>query len=231
VPLELVRGNPLVEAMIRTAGGKDLAGSFLVDTAWRSALSLNAPFVREHGLLGSTSTIEAITGVGVGGPTLEAVGRIAWLRLGSAMIEAPVTNFSRARAGILAQSDMTGIIGAEVLRRFTVTFDYSRKRMILQPNAHFGRPYEFDMSGTLVTSAGEDRETLRVHYLVENGPGAEAGLREGDVITAIDGQPAAGMSLDQVRRMFRQEPGKEYEIGLLRDGAQIVKRLRLRRMV
>src|SRR5207237_892827 len=107
----------------------------------------------------------------------------------------PITNFSTAKAGILAQSDMAGIIGGEILRRFTVIFDYPRKQLILEPNARFAEPYDFDMSGLMVTAHGDDLKTFRVHHVISPSPAYDSGLRVGDVITAIDGQPAADLSL------------------------------------
>ncbi len=231
LPLELVRGNPFISAELTTSAGKHLAGRFLVDTGWRSALSLNAPFVAKHGLLDTTTTIEAVTGVGVGGSSVEAVGRVGTLQLGSVAIGNPVTNFSRAKRGILSQSDMAGIIGGDVLRRFTVTFDYPHSRMILDPNPYFAEPYEFDMCGFMATAEGDNLKTLRIYDLIENSPASEAGLRKGDVITVINGQPAEAMSLEQVRRLFRRDAGKEHEISILRDGRQQKLNVRLRRLV
>jgi hypothetical protein len=231
LPLELVRGNPFVSAELTTSAGKRLAGYFLVDTAWRSALSLNAPFVVKHGLLESTATIEAITGVGVGGSSVEAVGRVQTLQLGSIAVQNPVANFSRAKAGILSQSDMSGIIGGDVLRRFTVTFDYPHKRIILEPNALFAEPYEFDMCGFMATAEGDDLRTLRIYDLIESSPASEAGLRKGDVITEINGHPAEGMSLEDVRKLFRRDAGREHEICVQRDGQSHKATVRLRRLV
>jgi predicted aspartyl protease len=231
LPLNIIRGHPFVSANLTTDSGKHLSGTFLVDTGWRSALSLNAPFVAEHGFLSAGTTIEAVTGVGIGGSQIEAVGRVAALQLGSFTIQSPVVNFSTAKAGILSETNMSGIIGGEVLRRFRVTFDYSRKQMVVQPNAHFTDPYEFDMSGLMMTAEGENLKTLRVHYVIKNAPGYEAGLRPGDIITAIDGQLAETISLERVRRLFKLRPEKECAISVLRGEQTLNMSLRLRRLI
>jgi hypothetical protein len=41
---------------------------------------------------------------------------------------------SRDKTGLFASSDFDGILGGEMLRRFKVIFDYSRQRVILEPN-------------------------------------------------------------------------------------------------
>jgi hypothetical protein len=231
VPLQMVRGHPFVNAELVSSRGDSIAGSFLIDTGWRSALSLNAPFVDAHSLLDTSRTIQAVTGVGVGGASVEAVGRVKSLRLGSLAIEDPVANFSSAKAGILSQSDMAGIIGGEVLRRFTVVFDYSRNQMILEPNVHFAEPYEFDMAGLMPVAEGTNLDVFRVYHVIDGSPAQEAGVRAGDVISAIDGRTSAELSLEQVRRLFKQGEGKEYRVSLLRGEETVEVPLRLRRLV
>jgi predicted aspartyl protease len=231
LPLEMVRGHPFVSAEVVTSEGKRLRGRFLIDTGWRSALSLNAPFVARNHLLDATRTIKAVTGVGVGGPTVEAVGRVDKFHLGLFAIQSPITNFSSAKAGILSQSDMTGIIGGEILRRFTVAFDYPRKRMLLEPNDQFARSYEFDMSGLMVTAEGDDFKTFRVYYVIKESPADEAGLREGDVITAIDQHPASAITLERIRRLFKQRPGESYTLSVLRHEQALDARIQLRRLI
>jgi hypothetical protein len=231
LPLTMVRKHPFISAELTARGGERIAGTFLVDTGWRSALSLNAPFVTEHRLLGTTATIESVTGVGVGGPSIEPVGRIEALQLGSIILRDPVASFSRAKAGILSQSDMSGIVGGDVLRRFTATFDYPRKQLLLKPNEYFAEPYEFDMCGLMAVAEGDDLKTLRIYHVTANSPASEAGLSEGDVIASIDGQPAGQMSLEQVRRLFRRDAGSEHTMDVLRDGQQREVAVKLRRLV
>jgi hypothetical protein len=54
------------------------------------------------------------------------------------VVSRPLTQFSQNTSGILATTDLAGIIGAQMLRRFTIIFDYPRGEMILEPNKHFG---------------------------------------------------------------------------------------------
>jgi len=58
---------------------------------------------------------------------------------------------------------------------------------------------------------------LRVVEVAE-GPAERAGLREGDRITAIDGDPVRSMALEEVVERLRGEIGSEVEIEVVRDG-------------
>jgi hypothetical protein len=49
--------------------------------------------------------------------------------------------------GAFADRYTGGNIGGGVLKRFTVTFDYGRKLMILEPNADYAAAEPYDRSG------------------------------------------------------------------------------------
>ena len=230
IPFEIEHGNISVRANVVLPNGARIAGKFLLDTGWRAALSLNSPFVRDHKLRAMTATIVALTGVGIGGPVTDPIGRISSLEIGRYAIKSPITNFSEATSGIQAQNDFAGIIGGEVLRRFTVVFDYPQRRMFLQPNAHFDEPYDFDTSGLYVTAEGKDFRTFKVYKVVFGSPADGAGLREGDQILAINDQLAAKFTLEQIRQMFRQE-GKEYSIRALRGDNIVQTKFTTRRLI
>ena len=60
---------------------------------------------------------------------------LASLAFGEAVISQPNASLSQAEAGLNASEDFDGIIGAELLRRFTVTVDYpARKLRLISPS-------------------------------------------------------------------------------------------------
>ena len=65
------------------------------------------------------------------------------------------------------------------------------------------------MSGMSLAAGGEGFKTFKVRALVENSPAIEAALRVGDIVTAIDGNSTATLTLEQIRRMFRRD-GRRY---------------------
>ena len=232
IPLEIVRGNILVPADLTLPNGSTTLGTFLIDTAWRTSLTLTSPFVATRNLLTTTpKTIDAVTGMGIGGATVDTIGRMPRLKLGQYAIENFVADFSHAKAGVLSQGDFAGVIGAEVLRRFNLIFDYPRGRMIIEPNAMFRAPYEFDMSGLFLTSEGGSSQGFKVYSTIQGSPAAEAGIREGDVIEAIDGKPASHFTLDQVRQMFKDAQGKEHSLIIRQNHKTHRVTLRLRRII
>jgi carboxyl-terminal processing protease len=86
------------------------------------------------------------------------------------------------------------------------------------------------MSGMRLRAEGQDFKQLKLVRVVENSPALEAGLREGDLISAIDGRPAAELSLTEVARLFKQE-GREYVLDIVRGEEKKQVKLKLRRLI
>jgi len=232
IPISILSNYAFVQAQIPLPGRRPLAGRFIVDTgAGRFSLILNAPVVAANNLLAvAQKTIPEPYALGVGGQVKLSVGRWPSLQLGHFEFADPVIHFAQDRKGALASSDFSGAIGGELLRRFKVIFDYPHQRMILEPNAHFADRFDYDMSGIRIRAEGADLKQLRVVRLVENSPAIEAGLREGDLISAINGRPAADLSLNEISQMFKQA-GREFVLDIIRGAEQRQVTLKLRRLI
>jgi predicted aspartyl protease len=230
IPLIIKDNRPFVRGKIMQVGAKAAEGNFEFDIGQVGAITLGESFTSEHELLKFTrKTLQTNTGSILAGRTNAQIGRIQKLQLGRFIIQNAFTTFVSGNSGEEDTTDYAGLIGAEILRRFKVTIDYSRKQVVLEPNKHFSEPYEFDMSGMSLTS-GEDFKTFKVRTLVENSPAKEAGLRVGDIITAVNGKLTAVLTLEQIRRMFRQE-GRRYSLNIKRGESVLPLRIKTRRLI
>ena len=144
LPLQFIWDNiPSVRAQVVAQDGTEVSGVFLIDSGATSALWLTKAFSNAHPeFLSAKDTIEVPNVVAVGGELSARVGWVPAIRLGGFVVPMPFTQFSQNTSGILAAPDLAGIIGAQMLRRFTVIFDYAHREMILEPNEHFGDPSE-----------------------------------------------------------------------------------------
>jgi hypothetical protein len=222
-------GLPYVEATIRLPGHRSLSGSFLIDAGADSAVLLYSPFVDKHGLLGASPRAAPDTR-GAEHENLEAVSRADSLRLAHLVLRQPLVTLSRSTRGRLADPRHAGLIGAEVLRRFQIVFDYSQRRMTLRPNSHFAEAFDYDASGLTLQAQGPDLSTFEVRRVLPGSPGADAGLQADDVLLALDGQPVKELTLPGVRQLFRRS-GKEYALSVFRKGQIVQVRLKCRRLL
>ncbi|MBV9408378.1 MAG: aspartyl protease family protein [Candidatus Eremiobacteraeota bacterium] len=194
-----------------------VAGSCIVDTGSRSALSVTSPFLAAHPtLLPANATAVGANGFGVGGPSLGRLGRTT-LQLAGFTVPDVIADYSTQTRGAFADPFYAGNVGAAVLKRFAVTFDYTNQRGTFVPNASFGERETYDRSGTfLITRGGK----IVVADVRPGTPAADAGLARGDVLTTVGGKDAGALGLAAIRDLFRGAPGTAIPLGVAgKDGA------------
>ncbi|MFZ3209873.1 MAG: aspartyl protease family protein [Terriglobales bacterium] len=189
-----------------------IAGKFDIDTGSRASLSVLGPFAEKHDLAAHYGArIEAVTGWGVGGAARSLVTRAKVLRLGKVEVHDPVTELSLQKKGAFVNPYVAGNVGAGVLKRFNITFDYQHQQLIFERNANYDKPDVYDRSGMWLNQSGE---TFEVMDVVAGGPAAAAGLKIGDKILAIDGRPVSQLSLPAVRQQLKSEPGTRLRLAI-----------------
>ncbi len=104
------------------------------------------------------------------------------------------------------------------------------RRLILDPNAHYAEPVEYDMSGIRLRAGGGNFRTFKVYQVEENSPAAHAGLREADVLAAIDGAPASRFSLDEIYQMLKRQ-GREYKLSVRRNNETLSVTIKTQRLI
>ena len=225
LPLAIEDGRPYVDAKVTPRGRDTLGGKFLVDTAAEGAVTLFSPFVREHRLLPPPPTAPA----GSSG-TMQGIIRGETLEIGGQLLREPIITLSGASSGILSDPGHAGSLGMDVLRRFRVTFDAARGRMLLEKSPAFADPFDYDASGLSVQPMGADLTTIEVRRVTPGSAGAQAGLEAGDLILTVDGRPVGEITPRGVRRLFRMD-GKQYALSILRRGAILKLQLQCRRQI
>lgn len=201
VPFEMDGHLPSVDGSI-----DGFAGKFDIDTGSRSSVDLMGPFVQKFDLEQHFNTnFDAVTGWGVGGAARSKVARGKVLRLGTVETATPIVELSQQKKGSFTDRYLAGNVGAGVLKRFNLTFDYQNQTIVFEPNANFDQPGQFDCSGMWINRSALGLEVVDV---VAGGPAESAGLQVGDQITAVDGKPASKLALPAFRQRLRTAPPK-----------------------
>jgi len=128
LPIELRDKWAFVKAELVLPGTVTVQDSFMIDSG--SSDAVDHPIV-----MSLQSRVAGESGVGLGTPVEGATARATAFRLGRYTLTAPSVSCCGATE---ATSKM---IGNEVLRRFTVTFDYPSSRIFITPNADFGERF------------------------------------------------------------------------------------------
>lgn len=217
-------------AVVEIEGKGKISGNFEIDTGSTGAILLNSPFVRKNRLLKSVVQTKKIKVGGVGGSGDAFLARLKNVQIGKFALQNPIAHFYQGNRGDNAAGKYDGLIGGGIFRRFKVIFDVSRRRMILEPNRQISEAFEIDMSGMELVADGDDLSIVSVDAVETDSPAATAGIQGGDVITAIDEHPAEEFTLEQIRRMFKQD-GREYLLKINRGDRTIQIKLGLRRSI
>jgi hypothetical protein len=219
LPIKVINKISYVQGTVAVSGRPPVSGMFMIDSPIRDAVVFSAPFTRRHRLKSGVPKMVPHRAIGVGGWSAHSKGRIRSLRIGPFTFARPVAHFPEDRAGAFAREDMAGAFGAELLRRFRVILDYSRSRVILEPNAHLREPWPADASGLLLRCPAGDYRSYEVMLVVPGSPAEQAGVQVGDRITAVDNVPASELALWQIRQILRQ-PGRNVMLGIAGPSAE-----------
>jgi hypothetical protein len=228
LPLKFIGGAPVVQAKFN-AGDKTIEGAFILNTALDVPVVISNRYPETHrSFTRHTRTIPAIDEQPdwAEGDTM---ARLDSFQIGPYSVGQAIAEFSR-RSLTANDPHLVGEIGGGMLRRFAVTLDFPRQQVILNSNSDFHAYDEADMSGVSITASGPGLKRFEVTDVKSGTPGAAAGIQKGDVITGIDDEPAADLSLVEIRTLFRQIT-HPYKLLLDRNGQTVTVILKLHRLL
>ncbi|MCY4521690.1 MAG: S41 family peptidase [Caldilineaceae bacterium] len=111
---------------------------------------------------------------------------------------------------VLNQAAIDGVL-AELGDRYSV---------LVRPDGVLPAPGEFDLGGVGIGARLEwlpDRKRLLVTQTFDGLPAANAGLRAGDLVVSVDGEPVSWMGREAVFASLAASVGTEVRIGYRRD--------------
>jgi hypothetical protein len=200
-------------------------GTFAIDTGNSGSLVVQHVWSDKVDLSNRMKSGLAMTSFGAGGESRNWASRMNILTLGGNSIIGFVGRYTQDKKGAFAAISEAGNIGNEILPNFIVTFDYGHQQMWLEPRPGF-KPQPFSRSGMSLSKQTPDAFT--VVNTVANGPAENAGMKKGDVITAIDGTPARQLNGRDVLRLMTRAEGTKVTLDYTRDGKPAKAELALR---
>jgi len=147
------------------------------------------------------------------------------IRLGALAVEQPVIALVQGTLGGGGIAD--GLLGSGFFRRFTVAFDFDGHAMYLEPNSRLRQPHVLEGTGIgFIRRNGQ----YVVFQVLEDSPGAAAGVKPGDVLLQVDGRGAPGLTPVGLRDLLSRA-GEWRRLLLERDGRRLMVRLQLKRRI
>jgi hypothetical protein len=207
IPLRIERRMPQIEVTV-----DGVTAWVDVDTGSTGSLDLYTPFVEKNNLRTKyPKRIESPTGRGVGGLSYGEITRAAEVKIGPYTLKGPLLVMSKQKTGVDASGAVGGRIGVMLLSRFAVTFDHSRNRLYLKKGPNLEEPFAFGRSGLAVDKEDYYFTVIRV---IPGSPGAEAGVRVGDQVIAVEGKAVNKLRAIEMRDYLRAAPGTKRRLTL-----------------
>ncbi|WPR74745.1 aspartyl protease family protein [Algoriphagus sp. NG3] len=222
--LSIQENKPYIQARVKQKDGSTLYPKLLVDTG------------ANHGLLLNRETTEAITmpplfiesalGQSLGGMLFGYMGRVESLSFANLKLTEVLTSYPEETpfSYVIKDSGRSGSLGAEVLGRTKLIFDYPRNRLLVQRADNFFAPFQFDMSGMTLRKIPNDDNRIYVSEIRPGSPAQRVGIEAYDEVLMINNVPTFFWELSDINKLLRSEQGKKVEVEVRRyEGDDLTK--------
>lgn len=167
----------------RVKDERTINARFLYDIGAGMNMILSTDFINDSALLSKKRKLFAKAAEGLGGKIDMAITVIKEVKLGPYRFRnVPIYIFDDVY-NATSYPYLGGLIGNDLLRRFNVIMNYEKRDIHLLPNTHYNDPFDYSYTGIeLYYLDGE----IVIGDVAKDSPAEKAGIREGDVIFAID---------------------------------------------
>lgn len=202
IPFRFDRGIPIpqFDISIQLKNGESFTGKILFDSGAGLTLSINTPFNQENKIHKKSGKSIISKSQGLSKKSISEKVAITSLTIGDFTFKDLAIRISNEESGVSAYDGYLGILGAQIIKRFNIVLDYSTKTLYLKPNSHYGKKFEFPLSGIQLK---KKKNGIIIDTIVETSPAYKAGLRNGDLIIAINGKTSK--QLKTYREMLKKE--------------------------
>jgi len=146
LPISLERNKPYIFADVEMTNDKK-SSKLLIDLGNSDAIWLFPTLIKNF--VYNRPNIDDFLGRGFNGDIYGKRSRIHNFYLGDFKFVKPLTampdEFSIQHVSLVG--DRKGSVGGEIMRRFTVAFDYPNQKLYLKKNGDYDDPFHFNMSG------------------------------------------------------------------------------------
>lgn len=232
LPIQIIGGKPYANFEILKEDGEVDTLLLLIDTGAGHAVSLD--LTEDQMDLKPKATIPANLGIGLSGPIDGYIGRLRRIDFYGFSMNGVIAAFPQYE-DLELRNLMTiqkGSIGGELLKRFNILFDYSKKELYFKKNRFYKAPFEYDMAGIEIYAVKDkNRNRFFVNRVEKNSPAELQGFAVDDELLFINFKDVNQYSLNELYGLFKKESKNGLIIQLRRGNEVIFKFLNLRRRI
>lgn len=176
-----IRTLPVQSAQIRDS--RAITTRYLIDIGAGLPLILSEDFVEDSTVFRGRRKRLPVKAYGVGGQLPMGLTVARSFRIGPYRFRKVPAMVFDDQYNVTSYPYLGGLIGNQILKRFNLIVNYPAREIHLRPNGLYRDPFSYVYSGVELYSIGG---YITVGSVVKGSPGDLAGLREGDVVIAVD---------------------------------------------
>lgn len=176
---------------LRVKDAVTINSRFLYDIGAGVCMMLSRDFVSDSAFLHKKRRLLTKEGEGVGGKIDMHVTVIKEVKLGPFRFRSVPTYIFDDEFNVTQYPTLGGLIGNDILRRFNTIFNYDKRDFYLTPNSHFNEPFDYSYSGVELYYV---EGNIIVGDVAKGSPAEEAGLKENDIVIAINNNFAQNLN-------------------------------------
>lgn len=221
---------PHISGSVRLNNGEVLEGEFFLNTGAGTTLDFNTRFAKKNGIINKTGEHFSYPVAGLGKTeTMHYEGRVRNFGFGTFDFSHMPIGISTAAHGIQNNKKVAGIMGNKLLRRFNITFDYSRKKIYFIKNTAFETAFFINASGMYLQMNRAMNKVL-VHRVYDASPAKIAGIKQDAEVLKINGRAVDSYTLPELRKVLMKS-NTNVELVVYQDGEEKSVKLDLQQLI
>lgn len=182
---------PEITVSFEMQNGKKYTGTVLFDSGAGLLLLVNTPFKEKNKVVQQFEKKIRTESDNLSNKTTYEKGLIKNISLGSFMIEKENMGISLASdtSGVSSDEEIMGILGSEIIHRFSIILDYQRQLIYLKPNKIYNRAYDAIVN-PLKLKHSYDRTEIVISNVQKGTDAERKGLKKGQCILSVNGVKA-----------------------------------------
>ena len=207
--------NTLPVQSARVKDGLTITSRFLFDMGAGLNMMLTTDFIKDSALMHKKRKFYTKQAEGLGGKIDMSMTVIKEIKLGPYKFRnVPIYIFDD-EYNVTSYPYLGGLIGNDLLRRFNIILNYGRRDIYLTPNTHYNEAFDYSYTGLeLYFENGQ----IILGDVAKGSPAEAIGLREGDVVVAINKNFSQNL---QQYKVAMQNAGDRLKIIIQRGGELI----------
>ncbi|MBX2845629.1 MAG: PDZ domain-containing protein, partial [Saprospiraceae bacterium] len=110
-----------------------------------------------------------------------------------------------------------GSIGTDLLKRFQIVFDYSRKKMYLKKNSRYRDKFRYNIAGLRIKTKDWQLDTLIVEDVRPLSASHKAGIQANDILLKVNDRQVKNLSFERIYTLLNDVEQRSTKVTVKRD--------------